>query len=241
MVGKLQALERIDQSVREAVQQFADILSSLAGGELAGLTVYGLALSKAFDSSRHLLQSVAVMSAVDLQTLRQLASHGPKMARQRIAAPIIMTPQYVQDSRDTFPLELLEIGQQHATLLGEDYFRDLRLESEHLRLQCERELKVLLIGMRQALLASGGDTKRLEHVGERAAETLIRVLRGLLWLEGETGSLEAPQLVARAESVWGRELSGIRTLIQSAAGGGWEQFVGLYRELEVLRELVDEG
>jgi hypothetical protein len=239
MAAELQALDHVAVSARDAVRQYAGLLAELAGEDLAGLTLYGPVLGASYDGSRQPVRSVAVLQAIRLELLRELAGHGPRMAGLKIAAPIVMTPGYIQESRDTFPLELLEIQQQSVTVLGTDYFRHIQLESGHLRLQCERELKVLLIGMRQGLLASAGDAAQLGQMEDRAAESLTRVLRGLLWIQGETDPLDPPSLVVRAERVLQRELPTIRTVVGSDTGRGWEQFVGLYQDLEALRELVD--
>ena len=70
-----------------------------------------------------------------------------------------MTPDYIRSSVDTFPLELIEIQQMHLTLFSEVSFDELTFQDGHVRLQCERELKALLIGLRQVLLASAGEEK----------------------------------------------------------------------------------
>ena len=80
-----------------------------------------------------------------------------------------MTPAYLSGSVDSFPLELLEIQQRRAVLWGDDYFADLKLDQADVRLQCERELKRILLGMRQGLLASGGDPAPRRVVGRDAA------------------------------------------------------------------------
>jgi hypothetical protein len=236
---ELQEIERVAESMRDAVRRYAEILTNVAGGDLAGLTLYGTVLAPSFDQARHTVRNIVVLRQVDLKVLRDLAQHGARLAKTGIAAPMIMPPAYIGESLDTFPLEFLEIQLQHATLLGEDYFADLTFEAEHLRLQCERELKVLLIGMRQGLLASGGDGKQLGHLEDRAVETLTRILRGLLWLKGERDALDPLQLITHSEGVLQRELPAVRAVAGSAAGRGWDQFVGLYEDLEVLRELIN--
>ena len=69
------------------------------------------------------------------------------MGKAKIAAPLIMTQDYIQNSLDSFPLEFLEIQQHHLCLFGQDSFAELSFYQPHLRLQCERELKSMLIGM----------------------------------------------------------------------------------------------
>ena len=49
-----------------------------------------------------------------------------------------MTKEYLQCSRDTFPLDFLEIQQINTRVLGEDLFGKLKLERHFVRLECER-------------------------------------------------------------------------------------------------------
>ena len=91
-----------------------------------------------------------------------------------MAAPTVFTPAYLARSVDTFPLEFIEIQQQHVTVLGEDHFAPLVFEPAHVRLQCERELKVLEIGLQQGILVSQGRSESLKWLGDDVAERLLR-------------------------------------------------------------------
>ncbi len=239
MTADLQEIERVAESMRDAVRRYADILTNLAGDDLTSLTLYGPVLAKTFDRARQTARNVIVFRQVDLEILRELSQHGARLAKARIAAPIVMPPSYIRESLDTFPLEFLEIQLHHATLIGTDCFADLVFEPEHIRLQCERETNVLLVGMRQGLLASGGDSKHLGQLEDRAAETLTRILQGLLWLKDEREAVAQVQLIARAEAILKQELPAVRAVVSSASGRGWDQFVSLYKDLEVIRELVN--
>ena len=99
-----------------------------------------------------------------------------------IAAPLIMTPEYIDASVDVFPLEFIEIQQRHFCVFGPDHFEGLSFDHTHVRLQCERELKTLLISMRQALLSAAGHEKLFKTIEADVADRLMRTLRGLLWL-----------------------------------------------------------
>ena len=239
MTANLQGIDRVAESMRDAVQRYADILTTLASEDLASLTLYGPVLTASFDRSRQTARNVVVLKQINLEVLRELAGHGARLVKARVAAPIVMPPSYIQESLDTFPLEFLEIQLNHATLLGEDLFKSFDFEPEHMRLQCERELKVLLVGMRQGLLASGGNAKQLGRLEDCAAEILTRVLQGLLWLKGERDAMDPLDLITRAEGVLRQDLLAVRAVAGSAAGRGWDQFVSLYKDLEVLSEVVD--
>ena len=68
-----------------------------------------------------------------------------------------MTPEYIRTSLDVFPVEFLNFKLIHATVFGEDIFESLEINRMDLRRQCERELKVKLVSLRQGYISSLGD------------------------------------------------------------------------------------
>jgi hypothetical protein len=239
MESELKALDEIPSAVRDALSGFAEGLGDLAGENFRGLTFYGAIASGQFEQPRDRVLSVVVLKEIDLSMLRELAHDGKRLGRQNIAAPIVMTPGYIEDSLDTFPLELIEIHERHITVLGEDYFAELNLEDRHVRLACERELKTLLIAMRQGLLSAGGRDQSLGSLEEMVGEGLIRAMRGLLWLHGQRDASGASDVVGRVEAALDISLHGVREVLDASTEHGWPQFVALYKDLELLRDRAD--
>ncbi|MBN1490192.1 MAG: hypothetical protein JXA69_09760 [Phycisphaerae bacterium] len=239
MTMTITGLDRIDAYVREPVQRYAELVQSLAGAAALSLTVFGSAAAGTFDPKRHTVRNVLVLNGVDLGFLRQLAGHGRTLGKDHISAPLIMTPDYIQASLDTFPLELLAIQQRHVVLFGEDHFADLPFEAPNVRLQCEREIKALLIGMRQGLLAAAGRDKFVGELELNIAEGMVRTLRGMLWLKGQRDAKPAADVVATIESLIHRSLAGVRNALDASAEHGWPQFDALYADLEAIGKVID--
>ncbi len=232
-------VDLVPASMRQPLERYAQSVRALAGDNALGLTLFGSIAAGTFDSKLHTARSVVVLRTVDLEVLRRLAKDGPRLGKARIAAPLIMTPDYIKGSADSFPLEFLEIQQRHICVFGQDYFEELSLQDHHIRLQCERELKTVLIGMRQALLAAAGQDKRLSEVETDVAERLVRTMRGLLWLHGRREPQPAAQAVSEIERSIHRDLPGVRGAINERAKHGWEEFKTLYEEVDALRTFVD--
>ena len=232
-------LEGIPEAMRAPIGRYADTLRELAGGNARSLTLFGAIAAGVFNPRSHTARSVFVVGAVDLDMLRRLARQGPRLGKARIAAPLIMTPEYIEASLDTFPLELLEIAQRHICVFGEDYFQGLSLQAVDVRHQCERELKTIQLGMRQALLAAAGRDKALTTVEVDVGERLLRSLRGLLWLHGDVEPKTAMDAVAAVEEGIRRSLPGVRSAIDDRSNHGWEEFKTLYADVDALRTLID--
>jgi hypothetical protein len=239
MTAGIAGLNRIVEPMRAPIQDFANLLRDLGGDNVLALTVFGTLAARSFDATRHTARSVVVVDHVDLSMLRRLAEHGVKLGKAHISAPFVMTPQYIRDSLDTFPLELIEINQNHLTIFGDDYFEDLEFADADVRHQCERELKVMLIGMRQGLLAAAGRDRMLADVQQNMAENLLRTLRGMLWLKGRRDPQPASAVVAEVENLVSQKLASLRHSLDPGVEHTWELFEALYRDVAALGDLVD--
>lgn len=239
MVEERTGLGGVAALMRKPVEEYARLVKELAGTNAKALTLFGAIAAGSFDASRHTVRSVLTVGRVDLSMLRRLAEHGAKLGKAHIAAPLIMTPEYVKASLDTFPLELIEIMQQHLTLFGDEYFEDLSFEDTHVRLQCERELKAVLMGLRQGLLAAAGREKFVSALEMDVGEGLMRTLRGMLWLKGKKEARPATEVLTEVEKIADRKLTGVRTALDPSAHHGWNEYESLYRDVEALGEIAN--
>jgi hypothetical protein len=225
--------------MRPALGQFATLVRSLAGKGARSLTLFGAIARGSFDPTRQTARSVLVADAVDLAFLRRLADHGAKLGKQSIAAPLVMTEAYIKTSCDTFPLEFIEIQQNHLVVFGDDFFADLEFKESDVRHQCERDLKMLAMSLRQGLLAAAGREKVLADLETSVGEGLLRTLRGMLWIRDRREAQAAVAVLDEIENLTSRKLPGIRGAINPTAVHGWSEFSALYADVEALGGVVD--
>jgi len=239
MTLEMTGLDGVVELMQKPIRQYVGILQDTSGANFKAVTLYGAILTGWFDPSVQSVRSVLVLDKVDLGLLRRIGEQGLKLGKAGIAAPFIMTPAYIKASLDTFPLELIEIQQRHLTIAGEDQFTDLTFDDAHVRLQCEREFKVILIRMRQGLLAAAGRDKFAAALAADVIEELVRTLRGLLWLKGDRGGKVALDVVADVEKMTDQKLPGVRSALDRAAVQGWSGFEAIYKDVEKLGEIAD--
>ena len=232
-------LEHLAETIREPLRRFAARIRELGGENALGWTLFGAVVAEKFDKTRHAVQSVLMLRSVDLDFLQALSAEGPGYGSAGLAAPLIMTPQFLEASRGTFPLELIEIHQHHLIVFGNDYFSDLKFEDRNVRLQCERELDVLLMGLRQGLLAATGKKERLALLQRDWIHNLLRTLRGLLWLKGQKEGLSSHRVLTEVARISELPLKGIHRVLTSGEPPGWEAFKHLYADVEALESAVD--
>jgi len=148
-------------AITDRYQPFLEFLLEDHKDKIHSVYIVGSALTRDFEPKISDINSVIVLHEMDLKFLELLAPLGKKYGKKRISAPLIMTPAYIDKSRDVFPIEFLNIKLLHHTVFGQDIFKDLDIDRSDLRHQCERELKVKLIGLRQGYISTAGDQKIL--------------------------------------------------------------------------------
>ena len=147
--------------------------------------IVGSALTQDFDPKISDINSVVVLHKMDLKFLEFLAPLGKKYGKKRIAAPLIMTPEYIENSLDVFPLEFFNIKMLHHTVWGEDIFQFLEIHQSDLRRQCEQELKVKLISLRQGYISAAGDQKILARGFAESFAGYMPLFKSIILLLGK--------------------------------------------------------
>jgi predicted nucleotidyltransferase len=170
-------IERFEPFRDEILKDYKDNIHSI--------TLTGSALTDDFVPGKSDINSIVVLTEMDLKFLEFLAILGKKYQKKRIAAPLIMTPEYIMNSLDVFPIEFLNIKLLHKTIFGENLFQDLEINRADLRLQCERELKVRLIGLRQGYISCLGNSKMLMDMFIDSFSGYIPLFKGIMLLLGK--------------------------------------------------------
>lgn len=196
----IQHLDRLPAAAREPVGKYAGALAASLGDDLLTLAVYGSAAGSDFAPGRSDVNLLAVVRRLDLAALRRVRAVPSPRRGPRIPSPLMLTPSYIANSLDAFPVEFLEIKECHLLLAGEDLLSGIQVRPEHLRLQCERELKAHLLRLRQAYLERGAKGAELDRLLHEALNALMPVLRQLPRLRAAAGS-GAGARPARAEAI----------------------------------------
>ena len=192
--------------ISDRFKLFLDDVLSHHQDKIHSVYVVGSALTHDYDQKISDINSVFVLHEMDLDFLDLLAPLGKKYGKKGIAAPLIMTPKYIDESVDVFPIEFLNIKLLHHTVSGDDIFKALDIPKSYLRRQCERELKAKLIGLRQGYIAAAGEQKTFFKGLVESYSGYMPLFKAVIVLLGK----DAPQTNREILSVL-EEVSGIKT------------------------------
>ena len=93
----------------------------------------------------------------------------------------VFTRYEIKASQDVFPLEFLHIKSKNVTLCGEAPLADFSPNLAELRIECERELRGLLVHLRRAFLYIKED-RHPHGIYVRSQPTLLPLLYGVYYL-----------------------------------------------------------
>jgi hypothetical protein len=175
-------LDNIREVIREPLRLLADRLQVGLPGNLESITVVGSSLTDDFRPGASDINTVVVLREHSLDSLNLLASLARPLRKNRLAPPLLVTPRYIERSRDVFGIEFLDFQLIHQTILGADPFASLTFEKHNVRLQCERELKATLVRLRQGYIAARGNWRPVRDILIETTRGLAPLARAMLWL-----------------------------------------------------------
>lgn len=195
----------LNPSISEKIYPFfKEILS--AEPNIHSIYIVGSAITPDFNEKTSDINSVIILHKLNFDFLKLLSNLGNKYSKKKIAAPLLMTLDYIHESLDVFPVEFHEFRLIHKTIYGDDILSDLKIEKRYLRLQCEREIKARLIGLRQGYISSLSKKENITDVISAFIVGYIPVLRAIIYLLDMTPPVKRSDVI----EVFGK-LSSIKT------------------------------
>jgi hypothetical protein len=149
-----------------------------------------------YDEKRSDINSVVLLRAMDLKFVEFLAPLGRKYGKKGIAAPLVTTPEYVRSSLDSFPIEFHDFKLIHRTVYGEDILAGLMIQNQPLRLQCEREIKTKIIGLRQGYISTLGKKEDLAGLLIRSFTGSMPLFRAIIALLGKEPPVPRKEVIS---------------------------------------------
>ncbi len=195
-------------------KMFLDTVIAEYQRPLHSVHMTGSVLTADFKAGQSDINSVFVLNEMDLQFLSVLAPLGKRFGKKGIAAPLVMTPDYICRSLDVFPIEFLNLKLIHHTVLGEDLFKDLEIERIGLRWQCERELKVRLIGLRQAYIRAAEHRNVLSKSIIASISAYIPLFRALIFLLGRKPPINSDEVLAILQAMVPIDIGAFQTILR---------------------------
>ncbi len=186
MNEKLINIEKLPKVVKKVLLPYLEKSLKIYEDNLLAIVLFGSATGKDFIPGTSDINLFLEFRKVDLAVLKKGLKLIAGGIRKKIVAPLFFTKEYMENSSDVFPVEFFEMAGNHLLLYGEDPFVNLKINREHLRLECEEQLRSKLIRLRQTYLEVGLQKRGLDRLLKDSLTSLIPVFRNILYLKGKT-------------------------------------------------------
>src|SRR5205823_2188820 len=137
-----------------------DALRSALGDQLKSVVVFGSMASGEFHPERSDV-NVLVVADVSFDGLRRMGPALQAWIGKRHTPPVLIGPNDLAGYARSFPIEFFDMLDHHRLLFGNNPLPGLRVDPRHLHAQCEHDLALLQLKLRQTIACSAGDTERI--------------------------------------------------------------------------------
>jgi len=173
----------MNDDLEAVLRQFTADVVGLYDDQLLAVVLYGSAASDEYVRGKSNINCLILLKEVTPQRLKKCSGHLRKWHDDGMATPLFVDPPYVDSSIDVFPIEFLDMKQRYRTLHGQDFLRALNVKPEHLRFQCEQELKGKMLKLRQMYLEGSTSEARLAALLTKSISSFMVFFRALLFLK----------------------------------------------------------
>lgn len=190
----LKNLERLNPQARKILEPHLNELLKIHQDNIISIFVCGSAAGVDYVPGVSDINLLVILEKLEFKDLQKSLKVVSKGINKKIAAPLILTRKHIQTSTDVFPIEFLEMKENHLLLYGQDLLTGLEINPTNIRLFCEEQIKGKLIRIRQAYLEIGLKRKGIEALLKESLASLTPVFRNLLRLKGKTPPVEKERI-----------------------------------------------
>jgi len=166
---------------------FEEIISdyiSIFGENLLSIILYGSAARGEYVKKKSDINLLIVLTENGLNLLGEGLSIVKKWRKRAVSVPLFLTPEYINSSLDSFPIEFFNIKHSYKVIFGEDILEGISINDKELRLQLERELKGKLLHLRESFFESADNKLRLKILFSTSFRAFLSMFPVIIHLKG---------------------------------------------------------
>ena len=189
-------MEKSDALENPVLRKLVDGLVRHLGDRLHSVVLYGSSARGDFDKRTSDMNVMVVLEDLEPSALEALAPALTGWRRRGRPMPRLFSPALIADAADVFPIEFLDIQACRVVLHGPDPFATVTVHHDHLRLQCEREMREKMMRLREGLVEAHGNARAIRRLLTGSYGTFVALFRGCLHLLGGEVPLHNDGVVA---------------------------------------------
>jgi len=223
------------------LQELVKRLTEAAGKNLESVVLYGSAASGNYKPGTSDLNVLCTLVTMDVHELQLLAPVVLWWTREeKEPTPLFFLSEELQRSTDVFPIESLDVKRAHRVLYGTDPVADLEIPMNLHRVQVERDLRMLLLRLRQHVLHAGKNELEYTTILKKTASGVLTLLRHAILAFGEEPPAEPYAIFERIGALTGAEAGAFQAAYDFHEGEGLSEdsFVVYDHYIHALEKVV---
>jgi len=193
-MGNLKNLDRLKPQAKKLIEPYLKELLKIHQDNIVSIFACGQAAGADYLHKISNITLFVVLENLEFLDLRKSLKIVSRGINRKIAAPLFLTRKHIETSTDVFPIEFLEMKENHLLLYGEELLEPLEISPANLRLFCEEQIKGKLIRIRQAYLEVGLKRKGIEALLKESLSALLPVFRNLIRLKGKAPPVKKEEI-----------------------------------------------
>ncbi len=177
-------IEGLPGDTQKLLQTYVKEVTGRFGEQLEGMLLYGSAVRGEFLPGRSNLNILLLVSSYDSAVLKQYSALHRQWSKEQIVVPLFLTEEELRMSAAVFPLEYLEIQEQHRVLGGRDPFIGFHVKTDRIREAVVQGLMSHLLRLRQRYVEGGGSEEATTLLLPLSITSTVPLLRGVQRLLG---------------------------------------------------------
>lgn len=203
----------LPHNIQKAVDGFVVNLKNIYSDQLVAIILYGSAASGEYTGRHSNINLAVILKDTSLPSIKK-ASQFINKNRFLVINPMFFTEDYIKKSTDVFPIEFLDIKENHIILYGKDIFRDLQIDMKNLRFQCEQELKSKVLNIKKLYLRMKNKLIFKDFLF-RSLTSSLHILRNLVRLKGKTPSYKKEDVLDEIAREFTVDVSALRKILDA--------------------------
>jgi hypothetical protein len=187
----------LPEDVLENLEKYLTQLKKDWHSDLDGVLLFGSAARGDFIAGRSNINIFVIVRHLSVEVLQRAGRLHRQWGKHQIVAPLMMTEEELSRSCHLFPLEYLQMQDNHVLLAGRDPFAALQINDKQLGWQCEQELMANIFRLRQRFVEGEGRVEAIQALLILSITAVLPCLRGLLRVVGQTSKGRDMQILER--------------------------------------------
>ncbi len=227
----------------DIVENFVSDYRSVFGDQMSSVIMYGSAVTHEYKPGISDINIAIILSDNSITQITKSLQLQKKWSKMGVATPFFMTEKYINSSCDTYPIEYLDMQSNYRVLHGDDLLQQLEIKQDHIRLQCERELRGAAIHLRRSFALCAGKKAMLSELLAVSIRRLVPVFKGLLVLKEKSIPKSKSEIIATVEDAYNLGASSLSHIFNASGKKTQQEYDALFdtyaNDIDKLIEAVD--